>query len=85
MSGEKRLPKPEDASYGSNSAEILSVWLSDGAPHYTFLPNVWDDPSGWGILLSDLMKDIARAYAINSHQNVSDVLARIHEGFNAEQ
>jgi len=66
------------------AVEVLRVWASpDAAQQLTLNPH-WRDPGAWGLLLVDLARHVAQAYA--QHQlSPEEALARIFECFDAER
>jgi len=47
------------------------------------LRTTWKDAGAWGLLLADIARHAAKAYA-NKGQNAAEVLARIQQLMNAE-
>ena len=78
------LQKPESASTDENAREIARIWAAHGKQIVVFDPNLWDDPSKWGIFLVDLMKHIANSYHELRGSDKAVILNRIREGFDAE-
>jgi hypothetical protein len=65
------------------AVEVLRVWALPGRPQQLTLRTTWKDPAAWGLLLVDVARHAAQAYA-NEGSDPSIVLARIAETFNAE-
>ena len=63
--------------------ELARIWIVDGNQHVAINGNLWDDPAAWGLMLVDLAKHVANAYA-KEGRNKQEVLNRILDGFNAE-
>jgi hypothetical protein len=59
----KELDLPPLASADPDAEEILRVWTSPTRPYQLTLPTHWDDPGAWGILLVDVARHAAQAYA----------------------
>jgi hypothetical protein len=78
------LPIPPAASSAQESAEIARVWIADGRQHVTLNAPAWKDPAAWGLLLVDLAKHVANAYAQVEGRDAREVLTRIRKGFDAE-
>ena len=76
------LPPPQVPS-ASQSMELIRVWLIDGAPNFVITPNLWNDPSAWGLLLADVMRHLGNAYEADG-KNRSQVISRIKEVFDTE-
>jgi hypothetical protein len=52
------------AIFDSNQcAELARIWLVDGDQVAVISPRLWDDPGVWGLMLVDLAKHVAAAYA----------------------
>lgn len=76
------LPAPEIPA-NSQSVELLRIWLIDGAPSFIITPNLWNDPSAWGLLLADVMRHLGNAYEVEG-KDKDTVIHRIKEVFDAE-
>lgn len=63
--------------------ELIRVWLIDGAPNFVITPNLWSDPSAWGLLLADIVRHLGNAYEADG-KNRGEVIMRIKEVFDAE-
>lgn len=74
---------PEAAKQDSDAVEILRVWAGGGSLHVTLKTGLWSDPAAWGLMLVDLAKHAANAYAADGMDRDA-VLERIYEGFRAE-
>ena len=79
----KELDPPPLASSDPTAEEILRVWSSPTRPYQLTLRTHWDDPGAWGILLVDVAKHAAQAYARNG-EDCGAALRRIVELFEAE-
>lgn len=82
--GPKELVIPPAAMEDPKAVEILRVWAAKKAEHVTLHSHLWNDPGCWGIMLVDLAKHVANAYALNRGDNRDEVLARIRKMFDAE-
>ena len=75
---------------GEEATEVLRVWVDYGPPksqRFVVLPRLSNDPGAWGILLVDIARQVANAYAVSEPQNdkiYSIILNRIKELFDAE-
>lgn len=79
-----QLPIPVAAQNDSNSIEIIRVWIADNGQHFTIRVGLWDDPAAWGLLLADLVRNIAKSYEQDSALNPETTITRICEAFSAE-
>lgn len=77
------LEPPPIASSNSQAVEVLRVWAAPGHPQQLTLRTTWKDPGAWGLLLADIARHAAKAYASEGH-NAAEVLARIQQLMNAE-
>lgn len=83
MSAIEDLPIPEPVLRASKKAEIVRIWLADGDQVITLSPRLWDDPAAWGLMLVDLAKHVALAYAAKGF-NSAEALVRIRAAMEAE-
>ena len=56
------LPIPDAVRDRSDAREILRVWVSNSRQHFS-LHTTWEDPAAWGLMLADLARHVANAYA----------------------
>ncbi len=78
------LRVPQEVLDDPESRELLRVWLSGESQRFVLRPDVWDDPAAWGLLLADLARHVAYAYAQKQGGDPERVLERIKAGFDAE-
>jgi len=78
------LPIPPKAVGSGSAFELVRIWVADRGQHVSVATGVWEDPAAWGIMLVDLARHIANAYAESEGMRQPDVLERIKEGFDAE-
>ncbi|MCP3383465.1 MULTISPECIES: DUF5076 domain-containing protein [unclassified Bradyrhizobium] len=83
MSGPKEQPLPPDVIARDDAVEILRVFVLDGGLSMAF-QRAFEEPDMWGLLLVDLARHAARAYARESEYSEEDALGRILEMFQAE-
>jgi hypothetical protein len=86
MFGKKRkreLEPPPMASGNSEAVEVLRVWAGPGLPQQLTLRTTWKDAGAWGLMLADIARHAAKAYA-NEGQDAAEALARIRQMLNAE-
>ena len=79
----RELEVPPIANTNSQAVEVLRVWAVPGQPQQLTLRTTWKDSGAWGLLLVDIARHVAKAYA-NEGQNPTDVLARIRQLLDAE-
>jgi len=77
------LEVPPIANSNPQSVEVLRIWAAPGQPQQLTLRTTWKDSGAWGLLLADIARHAAKAYA-NEGQNPTDVLARIRQLLDAE-
>lgn len=64
--------------------EILRVWTAEGASQECVLQTAWQDPAAWGLLLVDIARHAARAYASTTQLSEQQAFDRIRMGLDAE-
>lgn len=77
------LDVPPIARSNPNAVEILRVWAAPGLPQQLTLKPTWKDSAAWGLLLVDVARHVAIAYASEGQEH-NAVLARIKAAFDAE-
>jgi hypothetical protein len=80
----KELAVPPSVASARQAVEMARIWHADGKQIVALHAPGWKDPAAWGLLLVDLAKLVANAYAQAEGRNESEVLARIKAGFDAE-
>src|SRR5262249_46484284 len=65
MAGPKERPLPPDVIAREDAVEILRVFVLDGGLSMAF-QRAFEEPDMWGLLLVDLARHAARAYARES-------------------
>jgi hypothetical protein len=83
MVGPKEQPLPPDVIAREDAVEILRVFVLDGGLSMAF-QRAFEEPDMWGLLLVDLARHAARAYARESEYSEDEALGRILEMFEAE-
>src|SRR6267378_4003696 len=79
----RELEAPPLAGSNSQAVEVLRVWAAPGQPQQLTLRTTWKDAGAWGLLLADIARHAASAYA-NEGQNRAGALARTQQLLNAE-
>src|SRR5690349_24062064 len=83
MAGPKEQPLPPDVMTRDDAVEVLSVFVLDGGLSMAF-QRAFEEPDMWGLLLVDLARHDARAYARESEYTEDEALSRILDMFEAE-
>ncbi|HMK73835.1 MAG TPA: DUF5076 domain-containing protein [Myxococcaceae bacterium] len=83
MSHANELTIPPRAADDGEAREVLRFWSARGRLHVTVRADAYRDPAAWGIVLADLARHVANAYALEGHAR-ADALARFRAGFDAE-
>lgn len=78
----EELEKP-DMPPDSRAMELIRVWIIDGKPTCVITPNLWSDPSAWGLLLADVIRHLGNAYSADGHDREATI-ARIKEVLDVE-
>jgi hypothetical protein len=83
MAGPKEQPLPPDVIGRDDATEILRAFILDGGLSIAFT-RAFEEPDMWGLLLVDIARHAARAYARESACSEQEALTRIIEMFEAE-
>jgi hypothetical protein len=83
MAGPRQQPLPPDVIGRDDATEVLRAFVLDGGLSIAF-QRAFEDPDMWGLLLVDIARHAARAYARESDYSEEDALGRIVEMFEAE-
>jgi hypothetical protein len=83
MAGPKEQPLPPDVTGRDDAIEVLRAFVVDGGLSIAFT-RAFDEPDMWGLLLVDVARHAARAYARESAYTEEQALARIIEMFETE-
>ena len=77
------LDPPPQVQGDPDAREVMRVWASPGQPQTVTLLTTWNDPGAWGLMLVDIARHAANAYA-NEGMPRAEALARIKALFDAE-
>src|SRR5664279_1238620 len=83
MAGPKQQPLPPDVMGREDATEVLRAFVLDGGLSIAF-SRAFEEPDMWGLLLVDIARHAARAYARESNYTEEDALTRIIDMFEAE-
>jgi hypothetical protein len=83
MAGPKEQPLPPDVMDREDATEVLRAFVVDGGLSIAF-QRAFEEPDMWGLLLVDVARHAARAYARESTFTEEEALARILDMFEAE-
>jgi hypothetical protein len=83
MAGPKEQPLPPDVMGRDDAIEVLRAFVVDGGLSIAF-QRAFEEPDMWGMLLVDIARHAARAFARESDITEDDALARIVDMFEAE-
>jgi hypothetical protein len=83
MAGPKEQPLPPDVIGREDAHEVLRAFVIDGGLSIAF-SRAFEEPDVWGMLLVDVARHAARAYAREANYTEEEALARIVEMFEAE-
>jgi hypothetical protein len=83
MAGPKEQPVPPDVIGRDDATEVLRAFVLDGGLSIAF-SRAFEEPDIWGLLLVDVARHAARAYARESNFTEDEALARIVDMFEAE-
>ncbi|MDB5486152.1 MAG: uncharacterized protein JWR29_2056 [Tardiphaga sp.] len=74
---------PPDVAGRDDATEVLRAFVVDGGLSIAFA-RAFEEPAMWGLLLVDIARHAARAYARESAYSEDEALNRIVEMFEAE-
>ena len=74
---------PPDVMSRDDAIEVLRAFVVDGGLSIAFT-RAFEEPDMWGLLLVDIARHAARAYAKESEFTEDEALARIIDMFEAE-
>lgn len=77
------LELPPIAQTDPKAIEVLRVWAVPDGPNQVILRTTWEESGAWGLLLVDVARHAANAYA-REGLDPNVVLARIRELFDVE-
>ena len=83
MAAPKEQPLPPDVVGREDATEVLRAFVVDGGLSIAF-QRAFEEPDMWGLLLVDVARQVARAYARESSYTEDEALARIIDMFEAE-
>ena len=83
MPGPKQQPLPPDVEGRADATEVLRAFVVDGGLSIAFT-RAFEEPDMWGLLLVDIARHAARAYAQESGYSEAEALHRIVDMFEAE-
>jgi hypothetical protein len=83
MAGPKEQPLPPDVIGRADATEVLRAFVVDGGLSIAFT-RAFEEPDMWGLVLVDVARHAARAYARESAYTEEEALARIVDMFEAE-
>ena len=83
MAGPNEQPLPPDVIGRQDATEVLRAFVVDGGLSIAFA-RAFEEPDMWGLLLVDIARHAARAYARESEYTEDDAMNRILDMFQAE-
>jgi hypothetical protein len=83
MAGPTEQPLPPDVMEREDATEVLRAFVVDGGLSIAFT-RAFEEPDMWGLLLVDIARHAARAYAREAVMSEEEALARILDMFEAE-
>ena len=83
MPGPKEQPLPPDVIGRDDATEVLRAFVVEGGLSIAFT-RAFEEPDMWGLLLVDVARHAARAYAREGGYAEDEALTRIVEMFEAE-
>jgi hypothetical protein len=77
------LNPPPLAQTHPEATEVLRIWTAPEEGPHVVLRTTWQDPAAWGVMLVDVARHAANAYA-KEGWNRAEALAQIKALFDAE-
>ena len=74
---------PPDVMGRDDATEVLRAFVVDGGLSIAFT-RAFEEPDMWGLMLVDIARHAARAYAQESSYTEEEALARVVDTFEAE-
>ena len=81
--GPKEQPLPPDVMGRDDATEVLRAFVVDGGLSIAFT-RAFEEPDMWGLLLVDIARHAARAYARETSYTEAEALARVVDMFETE-
>ena len=81
--GANELAIPPGAIADAGSKEVLRAWIVGRGLQVSLVPG-FDDPDVWGVMLCDIARHAARAFAAEGTCSEREALSRIRKLFDAE-
>jgi Domain of unknown function (DUF5076) len=81
--GPREQPLPPDVMGREDATEVLRAFVVDGGLSIAFT-RAFEEPDMWGLLLVDIARHAARAYARESSYTEAEALARVVDMFESE-
>jgi hypothetical protein len=83
MAGPKEQPLPPDVIGREEATEVLRAFVVDGGLSIAFT-RAFEEPDMWGLMLVDIARHAARAYAREAVMSEEEALSRILDMFESE-
>ncbi|MEW6632931.1 MAG: DUF5076 domain-containing protein [Pseudomonadota bacterium] len=74
---------PPANAKNASAVEVLRVWAEPGVAQSLVLKTTWKEPGAWGLLLADVTRHAAKAYASEGMPE-AQALDRMLQLFHAE-
>jgi hypothetical protein len=78
------LPTPPDAAAEGEATEVLRAWVIGQALQCTLRTGAFEDADTWGLLLADVVRNVADALAQHDGRDRAEVVRLIRTAFDAE-
>jgi hypothetical protein len=80
----KELPAPPDIIDQPDATELLRVWVVDQTLYCSIDSGAFPEPATWGVVLADLIRDLAQALQDRAGKDPQEVIQQIRAQFEAE-
>jgi hypothetical protein len=78
------LPTPPDAAADAGATELLRAWVIGQALQCTLRTGAFEDAATWGLLLADVVRNVADAFAEHEGRERAETVRLIRAAFDAE-
>lgn len=83
MAGPRQQPLPPDVIDRDDATEVLRAFVLDGGLSIAFM-RAFEEPAMWGLLLAEIARHAARAYASESDYDEEQALGHIIDRLKSE-
>lgn len=75
------LEIPKSAQSDPAATECIRAWIAHETLHVSLLPEIFEDPAAWGIVLADIARHLANSFHGTGGADPRDTYRQIAEAF----